>query len=133
MAIGGGWKKKPLLSSVHSFQSSLPYVLLPMQRTQVILCPRSSSAIWTVAVELKNGCREVLLPGVELKSLAVMSVIRNHQRKNERWEHLLFYTNYTVNLSDNIKYRHPNLKGNYVAQLIRKQGDGQALCFIFMG
>lgn len=45
----------------------------------------------------------------------------------------LFYTNYTVNLSGNIKYRQSNLKGNYVAGLISNQGDGRALCFIFMG
>lgn len=73
------------------------------------------------------------MPGIEFKSLAVMRVIRNHQRTNVRWERLLFYTNYNVNLSGNIKYRRPNLKGNYAAQLIRNQGDGQALHFIFMG
>ena len=73
------------------------------------------------------------MPGIKFQSLAVMRVIRNHQMKNERWERLLFYTNYTVNLSGNIKYHQPNLKGNYAAQLIRNQGDGQALYFIFMG
>lgn len=71
--------------------------------------------------------------GIAFKSLAAMRVIRNHQRKNERWGCFLFYTNYTVNLSGNIKYHRPNLKRNYVAQLIGNEGDGHALYFIFIG
>lgn len=71
------------------------------------------------------------MPGIELKSPAVMRVIRNHRRKNERRERLLFYTNDTVNLSGNIKYRRPNLKGNYAARLIRNQGDGQ-VCILYL-
>ncbi len=62
-----------------------------------------------------------------------MRVISNQRTKNERREHLLFYANYNVNLSGNIKYHRANLKGNYVALLIRNRGDGQALYFIFRG